>query len=244
LLGKVISFNNRQRRRHGGAFVWPLGRSHAAPFAKEASGRRMKGCLEELTKGGKTIPSTISFQELEFFPEDIIDSGNFGSVYFGKVRELPAAIKVLKETKMTPESMETFIREVEIVKYAPYSSLLLFYHDLIFLSLTRNNSHPNIVRYLGVCAEPGKFVIVMEYIPGGNLHQLLADKKRVISTFQLMKIAKEVALGMNWLHGAKPPIIHRDLKLNNVLLEADLTAKICDFGLSVSTHLLSLCRVP
>eukprot|EP00012_Vannella_robusta_P009932 CAMPEP_0206194832 /NCGR_PEP_ID=MMETSP0166-20121206/7454_1 /ASSEMBLY_ACC=CAM_ASM_000260 /TAXON_ID=95228 /ORGANISM="Vannella robusta, Strain DIVA3 518/3/11/1/6" /LENGTH=486 /DNA_ID=CAMNT_0053611925 /DNA_START=226 /DNA_END=1686 /DNA_ORIENTATION=- len=112
---------------------------------------------------------------------------------------------------MTTKAMETFKREVEIVK---------------------NNSHPNIVRYLGVCAEPGKFVIVMEYIPGGNLEQLLQDPKRKISLYTKMRIAKEVALGMNWLHNAKPQIIHRDLKLTNVLLDTDLSAKICDFGLS------------
>lgn len=73
----------------------------------------------------------------------------------------------------------------------------------------------------------------MEYIPGGNLEQLLHDPKRKVSLFHLMRIGKEVALGMNWLHNAKPQIIHRDLKLTNVLLDVDMTAKICDFGLSV-----------
>ena len=81
--------------------------------------------------------------------------------------------------------------------------------------------------------EPGQFGIVMEYVSGGNLFQLLQDDKRKISNYQLMRIAKEVALGMNWLHSSQPPIIHRDLKLTNVLLDGDLTAKLCDFGLAV-----------
>lgn len=156
------------------------------------------------------IPSTISTEEIEYSQDSLIDKGNFGSVYYGKVRELPTAIKVLNDASLTPKALETFQREVEIV---------------------RNNAHPNIVRYLGVCAEPGNFIIVMEFIPGGNLQQLL-ESDRNISLFSLLVIAKDVALGMNWLHRAKPQIIHRDLKLTNVLLDDNMSAKICDFGLS------------
>jgi len=156
------------------------------------------------------IPSTISVDELDYCEDALIDTGNFGSVYYGKVRELPVAIKVLKDATLTPKAMETFQREVDIV---------------------RNNAHPNIVRYLGVCAEPGNFIIIMEFIPGGNLQQLLEDDRKV-SLFSLLVIAKDVALGMNWLHLAKPQIIHRDLKLTNVLLDENQSAKICDFGLS------------
>lgn len=84
-----------------------------------------------------------------------------------------------------------------------------------------------------MCSEPNSCIIVMEYVAGGNLEQLLLDKSRKMSLFNLMRIGKEIALGMNWLHNAKPQIIHRDLKLTNVLLDEDLSAKICDFGLSV-----------
>merc|ERR1712137_506183 len=49
------------------------------------------------------IPSTVSAEEIEYYPSGLIDTGNFGSVYFGKVRELPAAIKVLKDSKRLPK---------------------------------------------------------------------------------------------------------------------------------------------
>ena len=62
------------------------------------------------------IPSSISSEELEYSQEGLIDKGNFGSVYFGKVRELPAAIKVLNSISMSPAFMESFFQEVEIVK--------------------------------------------------------------------------------------------------------------------------------
>lgn len=162
------------------------------------------------------IQSTISSSEIKYSQSELIDSGNFGSVYLGKVRELPAAIKVLKYSALTPEALETFRNEIEIVK---------------------NNSHPNIVRYLGVCAEPEKFIIVMEYVPGGNLEQFIKDKKKHHSLSTKLRIAKEIALGMNWLHNARPQIIHRDLKLTNVLLDNSDSAKICDFGLSEEKYL-------
>jgi serine/threonine protein kinase len=47
-----------------------------------------------------------------------------------------------------------------------------------------------------------------------------------------MRMLKEMAQGMNWLHESKPQIIHRDLKPANLLVDANMTVKVCDFGLS------------
>lgn len=55
--------------------------------------------------------------------------------------------------------------------------------------------------------------IVTEFMEGGDLETLLADKKIELSFFQRMKIASDIALAMNWLHNTKPVFIHRDLKV-------------------------------
>jgi serine/threonine protein kinase len=92
--------------------------------------------------------------------------------------------------------------------------------------------HPNIVLFMGACTEPGNFAIVTELLPGGSLHDLLHNPKVAISLLQKVKMLKDIALGMNWLHCSKPAIIHRDLKPTNVLVDEHWNMKICDFGLS------------
>ena len=74
---------------------------------------------------------------------------------------------------------------------------------------------------MGACLDPG--LIVTEYISGGDLDSLLrqiADKKIQPSTVELLRWAKDIAEGMNWLHQSKPPIIHKDLKPANILVRA------------------------
>jgi serine/threonine protein kinase len=74
--------------------------------------------------------------------------------------------------------------------------------------------------------------IITELLPRGDLEALLQDKTILLSLVQRMKMAKDAALGMAWLHGSKPTFIHRDLKTANLLIDANFTVKVCDFGLS------------
>lgn len=78
--------------------------------------------------------------------------------------------------------------------------------------------HPNIVLFMGACTELGNLMIVTELMPKGSLGDLLANPKIEITLLQKIKMMKDIALGMNWLHCSKPPIIHRDLKPSNVLV--------------------------
>lgn len=93
--------------------------------------------------------------------------------------------------------------------------------------------HPNILQFIGACTQSPNLCIVTEFMPRGSLYKMLhrsegcqVDDKRKI------KMALDIARGMNYLHTCRPPIIHRDLKSPNLLVDKDLTIKVCDFGLS------------
>ena len=92
--------------------------------------------------------------------------------------------------------------------------------------------HPNIVQFLGVHEETGSElpVLMMEYLPT-NLSGYL-DRHGVLPAEISYGILRDVALGLRYLHEYSPPIVHRDLSANNVLLRANLAAKISDLGVA------------
>ena len=107
--------------------------------------------------------------------------------------------------------------------------------------------HPNIVQFLGVHAEEGSAlpILVMEYLPTGNLAGYL-DKHGSPHENVGYVILRDVSLGLRYLHEHTPPVIHRDLSANNVLLTTSLSAKISDLGvakildLSPSQHMSTM----
>lgn len=86
--------------------------------------------------------------------------------------------------------------------------------------------------FLGACAIPGKSFIVSEYLPNGDLEKMLHNPKIELTMFTRMRMAKDAALGMYWLHASHPQFIHRDLKSSNLLVDENGRVKVCDFGLS------------
>jgi len=119
-------------------------------------------------------------------------------------------------------------------------------------------NHPNLVAMRGFCADPA--CIVTEYVGAGSLQAYLSDQEKPLDWALRLKIAKDIgacgcsaiptpsavspnplsrgaAKGCQFLHSTSPPVIHRDLKSPNVLLasvssEAEVVAKVCDFGVS------------
>eukprot|EP01097_Dermamoeba_algensis_P001374 TRINITY_DN1518_c0_g1_i1.p1 TRINITY_DN1518_c0_g1~~TRINITY_DN1518_c0_g1_i1.p1 ORF type:complete len:568 (+),score=89.75 TRINITY_DN1518_c0_g1_i1:247-1704(+) len=92
--------------------------------------------------------------------------------------------------------------------------------------------HPNVVLFMGACTVPGFLRIVTELMPRGDVETMLKDTNVNLSLFMRMKMALDAALGITWLHQSNPQIIHRDLKTANLLVDDNLTVKVCDFGLS------------
>ncbi|CAI5944523.1 unnamed protein product [Closterium sp. NIES-64] len=97
----------------------------------------------------------------------------------------------------------------------------------------RRIRHPSLLGPLGVCAMAGDFLMVFDVLPNGSLQTRLRDHTKPPLPWDLrMRIACEAATGLAFLHSCRPPIIHRDVKAANVLLDANMHALVSDFGLA------------
>ncbi|XP_045822709.1 U-box domain-containing protein 35 [Trifolium pratense] len=140
-----------------------------------------------------------------------IGEGGYGPVYRAELDHTPVAIKVLKPDAAQGRSQ--FQQEVEV------------------LSSIR---HPNMVLLLGACPEFG--CLVYEHMSNGSLDDCLfrRNNKMPVLPWQLrFRIAAEIATGLLFLHQTKPePLVHRDLKPGNILLDRNYVSKISDVGLA------------
>ncbi|CAI6008566.1 unnamed protein product [Closterium sp. NIES-65] len=102
------------------------------------------------------------------------------------------------------------------------------------LRVVRKVRHPNLLRMLGACVTAGELLMVFDYLPNGALDMRLRDNRKPPLTWQQrLEIASGAARGLAFLHsGCRPPIIHRDVKSGNILLDEDLEPVVSDFGLA------------
>ncbi|KAH6828546.1 Protein kinase superfamily protein [Perilla frutescens var. hirtella] len=102
--------------------------------------------------------------------------------------------------------------------------------EVIFLGQLR---HAHLVKLIGYCCEEEHRVLVYEYMPRGSLENQLFRRFSVSLPWTTrMKIAVGAAKGLAFLHEAEKPVIYRDFKASNILLDSDYTAKLSDFGLA------------
>jgi len=147
--------------------------------------------------------------------------GAFGVLYRGTYQNSTVAVKILGITQES-SVMDEFRKEV---------------------TLMSELCHPNVVSLKGYSFEPGRIALVMEFMDKGDLYQLIR-KKEPIPMNLILKLAFDIANGMNFCHSLSPPILHRDLKPPNIMLASDTqwgyAAKVGDFGASVKQYISSL----
>lgn len=149
---------------------------------------------------------------------DLLGQGGMGQVYRGREVQTgaPVAIKLLKTEVVEPEMIERFNREGEIL---------------------RRLNHPNIVKLLATAEEAGRHYLVMEYVGGGSLQELL-EQQGPLPVARVLDFALDLADALTRAHRLE--IIHRDLKPANVLLAEDGSPRLTDFGIARALNSPSL----
>lgn len=146
-----------------------------------------------------------------------IGHSSFGTVNEGKLNGTKVAVKTIQRdgNPNAGNNIEAFKKEAE---------------------LNCQLRHPNIVLFMGISVQPTKVCIVTELMARGNVRDLLVGTpkgKQIRLDWSLrQQWALDTAQGMAYLHSHNPPMIHRDLKTTNLLVDRGMNVKICDFGLS------------
>lgn len=145
-----------------------------------------------------------------------ISKGGFGTVFRAQHSDwrTTVAIKCLKlDSPVGERERNCLLKEAEVLHKARFN---------------------HIIQIFGVCNEPEFFCIVTEFMTNGSLDELLHEKDMypVVAWPLRHRILYEIALGVNFLHNMTPPLLHHDLKTQNILLDGEYHVKIADFGLS------------
>ncbi|XP_020210702.1 probable serine/threonine-protein kinase PBL23 [Cajanus cajan] len=189
-------------------------------FKSDISKRRY--IQEEIAKIGKgNITSQIfSYNELcvatrNFHPDNMIGEGGFGRVYKGRLKSLNRVVAVKQLNRNGFQGNREFLVEV------------------LILSLLH---HPNLVNLVGYCADGDQRILVYEFMANGSLEDHLLElppDRKPLDWRTRMNIAAGAAKGLEYLHEvANPPVIYRDFKASNILLDENFNPKLSDFGLA------------
>ncbi|KAL7085443.1 hypothetical protein ACP275_14G282200 [Erythranthe tilingii] len=153
----------------------------------------------------------ISWDELHI--KERVGAGSFGTVHRAEWHGSDVAVKVLSLQDFHDDQLKEFLREVAIMKRI---------------------RHPNVVLFMGAVTRRPHLSIVTEYLPRGSLFRLIHRPAagETLDQRRRLRMALDVAKGINYLHRLSPPIVHWDLKSPNLLVDKNWTVKVCDFGLS------------
>ncbi|KAJ9182756.1 hypothetical protein P3X46_006714 [Hevea brasiliensis] len=206
-------------RANGADSCTILSDSTLAPESPAKSGRNgMSLWLEGFKKSNVVAVSGIpeySYKDLQkatYNFTTLIGQGAFGPVYKAQMSTgETVAVKVLAADSKQGEKE--------------------FHTEVMLLGRLH---HRNLVNLVGYCADKGQHMLIYVYMSKGSLaSHLYSENHEPLSWDLRVYIALDVARGVEYLHdGAVPPVIHRDIKSSNILLDNSMRARVADFGLS------------
>ncbi|KAK4744239.1 hypothetical protein SAY87_010551 [Trapa incisa] len=178
--------------------------------------------VESSTNKGRHVLDDVDLDvgESEIQWEDLvigerIGLGSYGEVYRADWNATEVAVKKFLDQDFSGAALEEFKQEVRIM---------------------RRLRHPNVVLFMGAVTRPPHLSIITEYLPRGSLYRIIHRPHCQIDEKRRIKMALDVARGMNCLHTSNPTIVHRDLKSPNLLVDKNWNVKVGDFGLSRLKH--------
>ncbi|XP_029120285.1 probable serine/threonine-protein kinase PBL25 [Elaeis guineensis] len=197
----------------------PTAKPEKAPL-KTSTGNAAEIARKKKTGNGNIAAKTFTFRELatatrNFRADCLIGEGGFGRVYKGRLEKTNRLVAVKQLDRNGLQGNEEFLVEV------------------LMLSLLH---HQNLVNLIGYCADGDQRLLVYEYMSLGSLEDHLLEippDQKPLSWYTRMSIAYGAAKGLEYLHEkANPPVIYRDLKSSNILLDESYHPKLSDFGLA------------
>ncbi|WOG88074.1 hypothetical protein DCAR_0207307 [Daucus carota subsp. sativus] len=218
----VFSCKNMSNLRVLGVLLLLLNSRKLQGCKKAKVNALVDGNKDALKEGGSghIAAHTFTFRELaaatrNFRPDCLIGEGGFGRVYKGRLESTNQIVAIKQLDRNGLQGNREFLVEV------------------LMLSLLH---HSNLVNLIGYCADGDQRLLVYEYMTLGSLEDHLHDlppDRRQLDWSTRMKIAAGAAKGLEYLHDkASPPVIYRDLKCSNILLDEEYNPKLSDFGLA------------
>ncbi|GAB4843010.1 hypothetical protein Ancab_012986 [Ancistrocladus abbreviatus] len=178
-----------------------------------SSGSTSSSAVNKVDMDADCLDYEIMWEDLTIGEQ--IGQGSCGTVYHGLWYGSDVAIKVFSRQEYSEDALLSFRKEV---------------------SLMKRLWHPNILLFMGAVTSSQHLCIVTEFLPRGSLFHLLQRTTSKLDWRRRIHMAIDIARGMNHLHRCRPPIVHRDLKSSNVLVDKKWTVKVADFGLSRIKH--------
>ncbi|KAK4341838.1 hypothetical protein RND71_037654 [Anisodus tanguticus] len=186
----------------------------------DSSRRRYIAAEIEKFGQGNISAQAFTFRELclatqNFDCESLLGSGGFGKVYKGHIKS---------------KNMDVAVKQLDRNGFQGTKEFLV---EVLLLSLLR---HSNLVNLVGYCSDGDQRILVYEFMPNGSLEGHLLEHgpdQKSLDWHTRMKIAAGAARGLAYLHEtANPPVIYRDFKASNILLDENFNPKLSDFGLA------------